>query len=424
VLERGDASVTGSAQFRTLGGCLGLLAAVCALGCERGLEDHGAPGPASAVRVGSEPQVTAQVAIQPVSEVSPSLSCPERMALVPGGEAWIGAEPEERFSSDESPRYRTRLGSYCLDRTEVTAAAYSACVEGKRCTPAVVNSPNCTGSNPERFDHPINCVDFDQAEAFCKARGARLPTELEWEYAARGGSAALRYPWGNEPPDGRTCWKEPHTCKVGRFPADSFGIFDLSGNVWEWTSTYYGPYPWPPPESPSRVYRGGSWSRRFEKWMHTRLRNRAAPWRTGSHLGFRCALTPAGAVCPFGSLPDGQCRHGVITRTCSPGYEWNGLRCALPGAPACGEGRHEEPGFGCVPDSARPATPEDVRAEVRKVSRERSPEYDSDCMKSQRDRPHAFRYSGGTHDARNEVGRSQGCKNRDVGVGWNSACCP
>ncbi|MDQ2647046.1 MAG: formylglycine-generating enzyme family protein [Myxococcota bacterium] len=416
--------MTGSARFKTLGGWISLGAAVCALGCDREQE---APvsSVASAARAGSEPQATAAVAIQTVGDVTPTLTCPERMALVPGGEAWIGSDPEERFAEDESPRFLTRLASFCLDRTEVTAAAYSACVEGERCTPAAVSSPNCTGSNPERFDHPINCVDFEQAEAFCKARGARLPTEVEWEYAARGGSAALRYPWGSEPPDGHTCWKEPHTCRVGRFPADSLGIFDLSGNVWEWTSTYYGPYPWPPLESPSRVYRGGSWSRRFVKWMHIGLRNRSAPFRSGSHLGFRCALKPAGAVCPFGALPDGECRHGVVTRTCSPGYEWNGLRCAAPGAPPCAEGRHEEPGFGCVLDSARPtATRADLRAEVRKVSRARSPEFDSDCMKSQRDRPHAFRYSGGTHDARNEVGRSQGCKNRDVGVGWNSACCP
>ena len=221
--------MTKSARSKTLGGFTGLLAMVCALGCERELGEH-VSGAASAVRLGSErPAVAAPVAIQTVNDVEPTPSCPERMALVPGGEAWIGADPEERFSDDESPRYLTRLAPFCLDRTEVTAAAYSACVEGRRCTPAAVSSPNCTGSNPERFDHPINCVDFDQAEAFCKARGARLPTEVEWEYAARGGPAALRYPWGNEPPDGHTCWKEPHTCRVGRFPADSFGIFDLSG---------------------------------------------------------------------------------------------------------------------------------------------------------------------------------------------------
>ena len=351
--------------------------------------------------------------------------CPERMSLVPGGEVWIGSEPQERFSADESPRYQTKLAPFCLDRTEVTAAAYAACVEGKLCTPASTGSRNCTYGRADRLDHPINCVDFEQAERFCAAREARLPTEAEWEFAARGGSAAQRYPWGDESPDGRACWKEPHTCRVARFPPGAFGLYDLSGNVWEWTSEFYGPYPWPPPEAPSRVFRGGSWSRRFEKWMHTRLRNRSAPFRQGSHLGFRCALTPPGIDCPFGTLPDGRCQHGVITRTCAPGSSWNGVRCAEPGAPRCAAGRREEPGFGCVLQFGRPAPGgAEVPADASRVARTRTPQHDADCLKTQRDRPKAFRYSGGTHDARSEAGRSHGCKNRDVGVGWNSACCP
>jgi sulfatase modifying factor 1 len=409
---------------------LSLAAAFLLLGCrtldpsERS-EPSARPGErAAAAPLMQEPAVPVAVHAASTPVIEPT--CPERMALVPGGEVWIGSDPEEHWSADESPRYQTRLAPYCLDRTEVTAAAYSACVEGRRCTPAGTDSPNCTFGRSRRLDHPINCVDFAQAERFCAARGARLPNEAEWEFAARGGAAALRYPWGDESPHGRACWNgEPHTCQVGRFPAGAFGLFDLSGNVWEWTSDFYGPYPWPPPTSPSRVYRGGSWSRRFEKWMHTRLRNRAAPWHSGSHLGFRCALTPPGVECPFGTLPDGRCRHGVITRTCAPGSAWNGVRCAEPGAPLCAPGRHEEPGFGCIPDENGPvATTEDNRAEVRKVTRTRTPGYDSDCQKTRRDRPNAFRYSGGTHDARNEVGRSQGCKNRDVGVGWNSVCCP
>ena len=430
MLEPGHAFVTEPrVALLSLGRWLPLLAALAGSGCDKSAALEQTRAPAHADRatsaVASGEVVPLPVAVRaPTSALEPA--CPERMALVPGGEAWIGSDPAEHQSADESPRYQTRLAPYCLDRTEVTAAAYSACVEGKRCTPAATNSPNCTWGRRDRLDHPINCVDFHQAEHFCAARGARLPTEAEWEFAARGGSATQRYSWGDESPHGRACWNgEPHTCVVARFPAGAFGLFDLSGNVWEWTSDFYGPYPWPPLESPSRVYRGGSWSRRFEKWMHTRLRNRSAPSDSGSHLGFRCALTPPGVECPFGDLPDGRCRHGVLTRSCSPGYAWNGVRCAEPGAPRCASGRHEEPGFGCILNVERPAVAsEDNRAEVRKVSRTRSPEYDSDCQKTRRDRPKAFRYSGGTHDARNEVGRSQGCKNRDVGVGWNSACCP
>jgi hypothetical protein len=172
------------------------------------------------------------------------------------------------------------------------------------------------------------------------------------------------------------------------------------------------------------VYRGGSFSRRFDKWMHTRLRNRSMPWESGSHLGFRCAQTAPGAICPFGSAEDGSCRHGVLERTCDSGRTWNGVRCAAAGEPRCLAGRSEKPGFGCVLDAEQSAASEDVEAEAKSVTRTRSPEFDSDCSTNLRDRPHAFRYVGGTHPARNLVGKRDGCKNRDVGVGWNSACCP
>ena len=82
------------------------------------------------------------------------------------------------------------------------------------------------------------------------------------------------------------------------------------------------------------------------------------------------------------------------------------------------------PGYGCVLEGEISAEGEDVEAEAKKVQRTRSPEFDDDCSTNSRDRPHAFRYAGGTHPARNLVGKRDGCKNRDVGVGWNSACCP
>jgi len=346
------------------------------------------------------------------------------MAYVPGGSFWVGAEPKERFSDDESPRYRTELASFCVDVTEVTAGAYQECVTRGACSVAGDKSVHCTGARAKKSEHPINCVTWTQADAYCKAHDRRLLTEVEFEYVARAGERYQKYPWGDEQPDGHTCWKHNGTCAVKSYAAGAFGLFDISGNVWEWTADWYGPYPWPPEHAHARVYRGGSFSRRFEKWMHTRLRNRSLPWEQGSHLGFRCAQTAAGATCPFGANADGSCKHGVHEVVCEAGKAWNGARCAAPGQPRCAEGRSEKPGFGCVLDAEISVSGEDVEVETKNVRRERTPEFDSDCQTNLRDRPQAFRYVGGTHQARNVVGKRDGCKNRDVGVGWNSSCCP
>ncbi len=350
-----------------------------------------------------------------------SFACAPSMVPIPGGEFWVGSA-QGRFSPDESPRFLTNVASFCLDRTEVTTSAYQACVEKGLCKPSQGASVTCNARHPDRGNHPINCVSFHQATAYCQSQGARLPTEIEWEYAARGAGRYLKYPWGGEPPDGRTCWKQPYSCEVGSFPAGAFGLFDMSGNVWEWTSSDYGTYPWAADTNGQKVYRGGSWSRRFEKWMHLGLRNRWEPRHQGSHLGFRCAKTPKGVTCPFEPDPDGNCRRGVLAVDCPPRLTWNGSRCAPAGAPACPEGQHPEPGRGCVSASGTVAVA--VPVDTTPVTRARSPEFDADCHLNQPARPQAYRYTGGSHEARNHSVKGGGCKNRDVGVGWNSACCP
>jgi len=344
--------------------------------------------------------------------------------LIPGGKVWIGSEPEEHFADDESPRFLTELAPYCLDETEVTTSAYRACVDKGACEAPVGKQFTCNFRNPARAQHPINCVTWTQAEKYCSAQGQRLPTEAEWEFAVRGGDRYQEYSWGDEPPDGRTCWKQPHTCEVKRFGAGAFGLFDMTGNVWEWVSDYYGPYPWPPVSGFSRVYRGGSWSRRFEKWLHSRLRNREHENFSGSHLGMRCASSLPGVKCPFGADAAGRCLAGVLERACQAPRAWNGARCVKAGEPLCRDGWQLESGHGCVP--AETVTPPDVDLEAEKagVTRVASPEFEPDCRKNFRSRPHSFRYSGGTHRGRNLVSRSAGCKNRDVGVGFNSTCCP
>jgi formylglycine-generating enzyme required for sulfatase activity len=346
--------------------------------------------------------------------------CPEGMTRIPGGETWLGS-PRGQGVSDEWPRYRTRLAAFCLDLTEVTVGAYAECVRSGKCTPADRKRVTCTASN-HAANFPINCVDAAQAEAFCAARGGRLPSEAEWEYAASGGDERL-YAWGNEPPDGRACWKHAGACPVGSFGAGAFGLFDMTGNVWEWTSTGYGDYPWPAVESPNRVYRGGGWSRRFEKWMRVRLRNRVDPSERGSHLGFRCARSIDGEPCPFGAAADHGCLAGVLDADCREGKVWNGSRCAPAGEAGCGERHVLEAGHGCV-WAAKIPEPTAAPLDLGAVKRARSPEFDHDCQTFQPARPRAHRFEGGSHEARNAVARAAGCKNRDVGVGWNSACCP
>jgi formylglycine-generating enzyme required for sulfatase activity len=136
---------------------------------------------------------------------------------------------------------------YCLDATEVTTAAYAACVKAGDCTAeGTTEGSGCNAGKEGRGRHPMNCVDWKQANSFCKAQGKRLPTEQEWEWAARGGDAARKFPWGNEAPDDpedRACWSggtegdRDGTCAVGSFPTGNgrFGHKDLAGNVWEWT---------------------------------------------------------------------------------------------------------------------------------------------------------------------------------------------
>jgi formylglycine-generating enzyme required for sulfatase activity len=360
-----------------------------------------------------------------VPATPPALTCPANMSLLPGGSFWVGSDPTEHFSDDESPRFRTTLPPFCLDQTEVTVAAYAECVARGACTPAVASHAQCNAAHHDRPDYPINCVTWTQADAFCSARGQRLPNEPEWEYAARGGEQYLKYPWGAESPDGRACWKHGGgSCKTKAYAPGAFGLYDITGNVWEWTDDWYAAYPWPPETGFAKVYRGGSWSRRFEKWMHTRLRNRAKPSDQGGHLGFRCASVPDLGRCLFGKLDDKRCLAGVNEQICAPPLNWNGVRCAKPSAARCPAGRVEKAGRGCMLLEPEVPVTADVEADARQVRRVPAPEFASDCRANFGTRLHPFRYFGGTHEARNLVSHRLGCKNRDVGVGWNSTCCP
>ncbi len=350
-------------------------------------------------------------------------SCPEGMTRVPGGQFWVGTE-RETYNREENPRFRTTLPSFCADIYEVTAKEYERCVAKGKCSPSHARYKTCNTVDKGRGEHPINCIDHGQARAYCEFKDARLPTEIEWEYMARGGSEMRKYPWGDGPVDGNTCWKSHQSCEVGSYTEGAFGLHDVVGNVWEWTDSWFGRYPWPNEEGRHKVYRGGSWSRRFDKWMRAGLRNRLDPEKHGSHLGVRCVADWPAAKCPYGKDPEtDRCRFGIDEVSCLDGKKWNGVRCAAPGDDRrCPPGAEEVAGHGCVRERIR--GPIKTKLDTASVVRQRSPQFDADCENNAPGRPHAYRLTGGGHLARNAVGKKLGCKNRDVGVGWNSACCP
>lgn len=167
------------------------------------------------------------------------------MVRIPAGRLTLSPAPDARLGARGR---RVTIAAFEMDRTEVTVAEYEACVEAGGCTEAAQGSryDACNWKRPGRRSHPINCVDWDQANAFCSWSGKRLPTAAEWEYAARG-TDGRKYPWGNGSPDEQLCWsgRNPRdtTCEVGRYPggASPFGLLDMAGNVAEWTSTVVPP---------------------------------------------------------------------------------------------------------------------------------------------------------------------------------------
>lgn len=187
---------------------------------------------------------------------------------------------------------KIEVKAFRLGETAVTVAAYKRCFDAGECGPASGTDGVCNwGTN--RIDHPINCVNWNQAIAFCKWVGGRLPTEEEREYVASGGSDGRTFPWGSEKPGAQACWwsdvnqaAPSTTCPVGSHPeGDSkWGLHDLAGNVFEWTNSAF--------DNRSTVIRGGSWNTLPDQWHLLRSESRfnSSPNARFDSLGFRCAL--------------------------------------------------------------------------------------------------------------------------------------
>ncbi len=225
---------------------------------------------------------------------------PEGMLLIPGGEFMMGAED---LSADARPAHRVAVSTFWLDRYHVTNAQYRKCVEGGGCLPP---KDRQSFDDAERAQHPVVNVTWNQARTYCHWRGKRLPTEAEWEKAARG-TDARRYPWGNgnEPIKHRIKTSELRTAGNGTEPVGSqsailspYGISGMVGSVSEWVKDWYSEdfYQVSPVQDPQgplrgsfRVLRGGELSERSSE-HHVSYRSWDEMTYWGPMLGFRCAM--------------------------------------------------------------------------------------------------------------------------------------
>ncbi len=216
---------------------------------------------------------------------------------VPAGEFEMGSDQGE---ADEQPVHTVALDAFWLDKTEVTNAQYQTCVTASVCG----RSPYTGNDDYNDENQPVVGIDWNGAVTYCEWAGGRLPTEAEWEYAARG-PGGLIYPWGNDWQTGLVNCEEnvcqddyTYTAPVGSFPAATswVGALDMAGNVWEWVADWYDAeyYARSPNENPTgpedgqyRVLRGGSWAS-FASRSRSSYRQRLNPSTWNFNRGFRC----------------------------------------------------------------------------------------------------------------------------------------
>jgi len=246
------------------------------------------------------------------------------MVFIPPGEFMMGCnrELDPDCRDQERPAHMVYLDGFYIDKREVTVAEYRKCVKARGCSDErvgwydftdfgferAVESPMCNYFREGRDEHPMNCVTWFEAREFCKWAGKRLPTEAEWEKAARGNDARI-YPWGNEPPDcSKVVHIKPHNgpgCgtyatfrvgakKGGRSP---YGVENVAGNVWEWTADLYDPAyfeysrrmnPTGAVRGDRRTFKGGAWAA-VDRFMRVSHRLGFPPEYRSFNAGFRCA---------------------------------------------------------------------------------------------------------------------------------------
>ncbi|MFN8241410.1 MAG: formylglycine-generating enzyme family protein [Bacteroidales bacterium] len=232
-----------------------------------------------------------------------SIAQPEGMVLIPGGEFVMGKNSPN--PTDWQPEHPVKIDAFYMDAREVTNREYQ-----EFCIKTGYPLPEFWGfarfkCGPDYPDHPVVGVTFSDALKYAEWRGKRLPTEAEWEYAARGGLPSGVFPWGNQIDSTLANYgrKYKSTLKVGSLKPNGYGLYDMSGNVWEWTMDYYGDdyykesagsNPVGPATGRFKVIRGGSWHS-GAMCNQVYYRNGLSPSWVDFAVGFRCvkSLHPA-----------------------------------------------------------------------------------------------------------------------------------
>ena len=257
-----------------------------------------------------------------VATPQPEIKTPDSngnpMVFVSAGEFMMGGNPSDavdvcikfnlscplEWFKNEEPIHQVYLDAFWIDQTEVTNVMYSKCVQDGKCNPPTSTKSYTRADyydNSQFDNYPVIFISWHDADTYCSWADRRLPTEAEWEKAARG-TDARAYPWGNDPPNTDLLnYKHAFedTTVIGQFPkgASPYGALDMAGNVWEWTADWYGetyyavsPESNPPgPESGTmRVMRGGAFGSQVHNVRST-FRFVSDPAETYAWVGFRCA---------------------------------------------------------------------------------------------------------------------------------------
>jgi serine/threonine-protein kinase len=234
------------------------------------------------------------------------------MVYVPEGEFQMGCDPEHKrgyfCEKDERLLHTIYLDAFWIDKYEVTTSQYEQCVAAGACAvPSKKSSSSRTSyyGNSNFDNYPVIYVLWDDAINYCSWAGKRLPTEAEWEKAARGALDTRDYPWGDQETDCTLANSDGcvgDTSVVGSYPTgvSPYGAMDMAGNVWEWTndwysSSYYSDSPVNNPPGPAtgtyKVFRGGSWSS-YVSDLRSSYRYASNPGVRYYNVGFRCVATP------------------------------------------------------------------------------------------------------------------------------------